>query len=273
MTNRDNPLMKPRNARFAKWGRSAALGAALLACACAARAEDESVSGTAAAAASVDMRTGDMTIIGASVAVGYSPSWSSVTNADAYVRIDKVAHADMFNATTSTVATLSAGDSGTCLFSLSAGDEPCSRLLHRAYSAGGDQIGETLVRDVAFGCEASASAASCVDCRAAALQEAVAARAKSPVMLTYDTSWATNGVPAAVAIESRILDGEGGAVIGSSPFFSEKADACGEKRLAKVGKGWLRLALTVKDSSDNILLEYITGDFLLKEFATMISIR
>lgn len=265
--------------RATRWGRLAPVAhgvAALwlvLAAATVARADDESVSGTAAEGASIDMETGDLTVIGGSAAVGYSPSWSGVTNADAYVQIEKVVHADMFNATTSTVATLSAGDSGTYLLTLSVGEKPCSRLLHRAYSAGGEPIGETLVRDIAFGCEAAASTAACVDCRAASLQEAAAARAKSPVMLAYDTDWATNGVPAAIAIESRLLDGEGGTVTGTSQIFSATADAAGEAQLCRAGKGWMRLALSVTDSSDNILLEYVTGDFLLKDFATLILMR
>lgn len=279
MMKRDNSCMKAAGVKPPRGGgmrrhlalQAVAMLGLALGAAVAARAEDESVSGTASAASSVDMRIGDLTIIGGSVAVGYSPSWSGVTNADAYIQIEKVIHADMFNVTTSTVATLSAGDSGTFLFTPSAGDEPCARLLHRAYSAGGQQIGKTLVRDVAFGCEASANAAADVDCRAVSFQEAVSTW--RPVGLLYSTAWATNATSIAISAV-QTMDGRGAslAVPLTNSVFSAQADAEGTHQWNPRSGGW-RLLLTSFDAFGNALGEPYFAEYFLRARGTTVYLR
>lgn len=252
--------------RLAPVVRGAAALWLALAAATAARADDESVSGTAAEGASIDMRIGDLTVIGGSAGVGYSPSWSGVTNADAYVQIEKVVHADMFNATTSTVATLPAGDSGTYLLTLSAGEEPCARILHRAYSAGGAPIGKTLVRDIAFGCEASANAAAGVDCRAVSFQEAVSTW--HPVGLAYSTAWATNASSIAIsAVKTKDNAGNDIASPTTNRLFSVPSDAEGAHSWEPRSGGW-RLLLTSFDALGNVLGEPYFADCFLRAKGT-----
>ena len=238
----------------------------------AAPADAETASATAAERIAVDTFDGEQRAVSPKD-VEYSPLWCGEAEDGAYVVIEKVVHAGMGNAVTSTVTTCAADAEGDYSFAVAPGDDPCVRLIHRVYSSGGVELGETLVRDVAFGVASAPSSGAAADCRQESLREAVARRDITPVLLAYDTAWATNGTPASVAIESRLLDGEGGAVTGISPLFSTAAAACGATQLRRAGKGWMRLALSVTDSSDNILLEYVTGDFLLKDFATIFSMH
>ncbi len=205
--------------------------------------------------------------------IEYSPLWCGVEDDGAYVVIEKVENPGMRNATTSTVTTCSVGAAGAYPFSLSADDEPCIRLIHRVYNGNDVEIGETLVRDVAFGTPSSPGAAIAADCREESLREAVATRVKSPVMLAYDTAWATNGIPADVTISAVRLTGEGGSAIGTDALFSAAATATGATPMRGVRPGWVRLVCRVADAGDNMLLEYIAGDLFVKPLATVLLVQ
>ena len=237
-------------------------------------ASAHAVRATAPAAIAVDCRSGEIRAA-TPAQIGYSPSWGGVTNAGAYVVIEKIDHPDESGATTATLATLTAGAEGGYPYTPAVGDERRVRLVHRVYSVGGVEIGEPLVRDVCFGWRGGALTDAFADTRANSLQEAVAlsARADSPVQLAYSTLWPTSGLPANVTLSARKLSGEGGAVTASVPFFSASAVAEGEAPLRRVGSGWMRLVCRVSDADDTTLLEYVTGDFLLKPLATTIIVQ
>lgn len=246
-----------------------------IAAACAfAAASAYAVRATAQAAIAVDCRSGEMRAA-PPAQIGYSPSWSGITNGDAYVVIEKIDNPDDSGATPATLATLTAGAEGGYPYAPGVGDERRVRLVHRVYSAGGAEIGEPLVRDICFGWRGGSLTDTFADTRANSLQEAVAtsARARSPVQLTYSTLWPTSGVPANVTLSARKLSGDGGAVTATVPFFSAEAVAEDEAPLKRVGSGWMRLVCRVADADDTTLLEYVTRDILIKDFATTIIVR
>ncbi len=236
-------------------------------------ADEESITATAAGASTVDTRGGDARIVG-TAAIAYSPFWSC-TNSGAYAVIEKIEHAGMFNETNSILSTCAADTEGALSFAPASGDPQCVRLVHRTYDSGGTQVGATLVRDVSFGCVSEPGTASKVDCREESLLEAVStsSRKSSPVMLTYSTRWATNGVPADVMVKAVRLANEGGTATGTNLLFAAAATAEGATPLRGISPGWLRLVCRVADANDSTLLEYVTGDFLLKPLATTLFVR
>ena len=238
-----------------------------------ARADAEAVSATAPKIA-VNTFDGEQRAVSPKD-IEYSPLWCGAADGDgsAYVVIEKVEHAGMHNAATSTVTTCSTGAAGAYAYTVDVGDEPCVRLIHRVCNGNGTVIGETLVRDVAFGTSSAPCTAIAADCRPESLQEAVNARKNSPVLLTYDTAWATNGAPHDVAISAVRLTGEGGSAIGSATLFAANAAAKGETPLRGISPGWMRLVCRVVDNGDATLLEYVTDDFLLKPLATTLFLR
>ncbi len=242
-------------------------------CIAVASAHADATASASASPITVDTRKGELRTV-APRDIGYSPAWCGAAPDGAYAVIEKIEHAGMFNAATSPVKTGDPDEEGIVSISPAAGGARCLRLVHTVYDGNGAVVGESLVRDIAFGASAAAGE-SFADTRANSLQEAVAtsARATSPVMLTYDTAWATNGVPGNVALKAVRLTGEGGAAIGTNAFFSAAAPADGETPLKRVSPGWMRLVCRVADTQDASLLEYVTGDFLLKPLATTLFVR
>ena len=85
---------------------------------------DESASATAEQAISVNTCEGEMRAVSPKD-VEYSPSWCGVESNGTHVVIEKVVHAGMHNAATSTVTTCAADAEGA--FSYSTGDgDPCA---------------------------------------------------------------------------------------------------------------------------------------------------
>lgn len=215
----------------------------------------ESASVTAEAAISVNTCEGELRAVSPKD-IEYSPSWSGVNDAGSYVVIEKVEHAGMFNAATSTVTTCASDAEGA--FSYSTGDsEPCVRFIHRVYDAGGTEIGTPLVRDVSFGVSSSPGEAAFVDSRTNSLQEAVAAGRVDN--LAYSTAWATNA--ASVTISAVMLSGKGGTPVSTNSFFTAVADAEGRTSMRGIGTGFWRLLCSVEDGSGEPLLEYLTDEF------------
>ena len=219
----------------------------------------DSATATADATFAANTRSGTIRAI-SPCAVEYSPSWGGVTNEGAYVVIEKVEHAGMFNAVTSTVITCAADAESAYSFSPGAEDSPCVRFIHRVYDGGGTEIGTPLERDVSFGVVSLPSSAVCADCRTNSLQ--LAASEKLPISLAYSTDWTTN--VASVAIGAISLSGKGGEATATNTVFSAAADAEGSTPLGNVGIGWRRLLYRLADSSGNTLLEYLTDEFKVK---------
>lgn len=205
--------------------------------------------------------------------VGYSPRWGGVTDAGAHVVIYKVEHADTANAVTSVVATCSADAEGVEALTIADNGERCLRLIHCVYDSSDAEVGTPLIRDVSFGYASEVLPSIFADTRENSLQEAVNARAQSPVMLTYDTSWATNGVPDGVTISAVLLTGEGGTAVATDSLLSAASPATGQTHMNVGFSGWMRLVCRIAGGGDATLLEYVTGDFLLKDFATIILMR
>ena len=211
----------------------------------------------AAEAIAVDTRSGDIRTI-APCEIQYSPNWCGVEESGAHVVIEKVEHAGMFNAVTSTVATLTADCEGGFNFALGAEDARCVRFIHRVLNSGGTEIGDPLVRDVGFGVVSTTPIDSMVaDCRTNSLLEAVADG--NTVNLTYSTAWATNA--AAVSIKSIQLSGKGGVPVTTNDMFDAEAPAEGATPMHGCGRGWARLLCLVTGSTGDVLLEYLTDEF------------
>ena len=232
-----------------------ALAAAALAVPVMATAAD-SVTSVAESTIAVDLRD-DVCRAVSLGKVGYSPRWGGVTNEGAYVVIEKVVRAGMYDAATNTLATLAADAEGEYSLVVGDGDEHCVRLIHRVYSAGGVEIGEPLERDVSFGYQSSLGAAFVADSRTNSLQLAV--KEGRAVALTYSTDWATNA--AAVSISAVGLSGRGGEPVATNEVFSASAVADGTTPMRGVGTGWWRLLYQATDAVGGTLLEYITEDF------------
>ena len=188
--------------------------------------------------------------------VAYAPAYCDVTNSGAYVVLQKVEHDGMNNAATNEVARLAADAEGEYSFSLGDGDEPCVRLVHRVYSTSGTELGEPLVRDVAFGLKSSEGDAVLLDSRTNSLQEAVVA---GRVGLTYDTAWATNA--AAVSLSAVRLSGQDGVETATNSFFTAAAESSGTTPMIRGASGWWRLLCRITGDSGDTLTEYLTGEF------------
>lgn len=243
-----------------KFARGRGLLTAVLSCSVAAlgtvaMADAETASATAAKIA-VNTCGGEIRAV-APKDIEYSPLWGGVTNEGAYVVIEKVEHAGMFNAVTSTVATCAADAESAYSFSPGAEDSPCVRFVHRVYDGGGTEIGTPLVRDVSFGVSSAPGEAAFVDSRTNSLQEVVAAGRVDN--LAYSTAWATNA--ASVTISAVMLSGKGGTPVSTNSFFSAVADAEGVTSMRGVGMGVMRLLYTAEDASGEPLLEYLTDEF------------
>ena len=229
----------------------AVAAAALSACAAAADS-GSGVSAWSGSAIAVDVRTGICRAVGPA-SLGYSPSWGGITNAGAYVVLQKVVGGE-----TNTVSTFSADAESSYSYAPSANDVNFVRFIHRVYSSDGEEIGEPLVRDVAFGYRSAEGADAFADCRTNSLQLAI--DGKTPVSLSYSTAWGTNA--ASVAISAVKLSGMGGSATGeTNDVFSAAADAEGETPLRGAGRGWWRLLCQVKGESGDTLIEYLTGEF------------
>ena len=215
---------------------------------------DTSVTASAEDAIAVDVRTDECRTVGQAV-IGYSPSWGGVTNAGAYVVLQKVV-----GGVTNTVDTFAADAESFYSYTPGNGDSSFVKFIHRVYSSGGVEIGEPLVRDIAFGVRSEEGAAFMADSRTNSLQEAVAAG--NPANLAYSTAWAANA--AAVSIKAVRLSGQGGESVATNDVFSAAADAAGETALRGVGRGWWRLLCQVTAGSGDVLLEYLTGEFKMK---------
>ena len=228
------------------------------------------IAATAANAIDVDSREGERTVVSPED-IGYSPFWGGVTNGDAYVVIEKIEHADMFNAATSPVVTNAPGAEGDYSYAPGAGDAKCVRLVHRVYDAGGTEIGTPLTADVSFGFEAAAAASATADGRDDLLQREAALG--KVVGLTYDTSWATNATSVAIsAVQTRDGRGHDLATPVTNVLFSASADAAGAFAKTLKSGGW-RFLHTSFDSNGNIICAPSFADYFLKTKGTTISIR
>lgn len=228
------------------------------------------IAATAANAIAVDSREGEVRAV-APEDIGYSPFWGGVTNGDAYVVIEKVEHAGMFNAATSEIATMAAGTEGDLSYSPAAGDARCLRLVHRVYDAGGTEIGTPLEREVAFGFATAATAGTAADGRDNLLQREAALG--KVVGLTYDTSWATNADTIAISAV-QLKDGRGRDLDTptTNALFSANADATGTFDKALKSGGW-RFLHTSFDKDGNIICAPYFADYFLMSKGTTISIR
>ncbi|MBQ6247758.1 MAG: hypothetical protein IJK04_12885 [Kiritimatiellae bacterium] len=228
------------------------------------------IAATAATRIAVDSREGEVCAV-APEDIAYSPFWGGVTNVDAYVVIEKVEHAGMFNAATSEIATMAAGAEGDLSYSPEAGDAPCVRLVHRVYDAGGTEIGTPLERDVAFGFATAATAGTAADGRDDLLQREAALG--KVVGFAYDTSWATNADSVAISAV-QLKDGRGRdlATPVTNDLFSASADAAGTFAKALKSGGW-RFLHTSVDMDGNIICAPYFADYFLMSKGTTILIR
>ena len=142
------------------------------------------------------------------------------------------------------------------------------RLIHRVYSADGEEIGTPLVRDVAFGYKFAFGTAFAADTCTTSLQ--ALATSRSPIKLAYSTLWATNA--SEVAISAVKLSGKNGKPVATNAFFTADADADGVTPPFGVGGGWYRLLCRISDGSDATLVEYLTAEFEMP-YSFVLSIR
>ena len=209
---------------------------------------------TADAVIAVDVRTDECRAVG-QADIGYSPSWGGITNAGAYVVLQKVVAG-----VTNTVATFAADAEASYSYEPGSGDPRFVRMIHRVYASGGVEVGEPLVSDIAFGYRSAEGESFVADSRTNSLQEAVSSG--NPLNLAYSTAWATNA--AAVAIKAVMLSGQGGASVATNDVFAAVADAEGVAERRGPGRGWWRLLCRLTDGSDGVLLEYLTDEFLMR---------
>lgn len=215
-------------------------------------AEDgQSATAWGSSAIVVDVRSEASRTVG-QTGIGYSPRWGGVTNAGAYVVLQKVV-----NGATNTIATLAADAESAYQYTPSDGDGNFVKFIHRVYSSGGEEIGEPLVRDMVFGYRSVEGPAFVADSRTNSLQLAAANR--ETINLAYSTAWAANA--ASVAISAIRLSGEGGAATATNSVFMAAADAEGATSPRGIGMGWWRFLCQLKGADGGTLLEYLTEEF------------
>ena len=216
---------------------------------------------------SVDLRSGSCRALSPGM-IAYAPGYSGVTNEGAYVVIEKVEHADTASAATNILETFEADAEGEYSLSIADGGERRLRLIHRVYSAEGEEIGEPLVRDVAFGYKSTYGTAFVADTCATTLQALASARL--PIKLAYSTMWASGA--SEVSISAVKLSGRNGTAVATNVFFSAEAEAEGVTSPFGAGGGWYRLLCRITDGSDTALVEYLTAEFEMP-YSFVLSIR
>lgn len=213
-----------------------------------------SVTAVSSSPIAVDMRTDECRVVGQTY-IGYSPSWGGITNAGAYVVLQKVVAG-----VTNTVATFAADEEDFYSYKLESNDPCFVRMIHRVYSSSGIEIGEPLVSDIAFGYQSAACAPFIADSRTNSLQDEVSSG--NILNLTYSTLWAMNVKE--VSIKAVQLSRSGGDAVATNDVFSTVADAEGVVARSAPGSGWWRLLCQLTDSSNNVLVEYCTDEFRVK---------
>lgn len=195
----------------------------------------------------VDSRAGVRRSVG-SVSVGYAPGWSvSGGVAGANVVIERVDHADMFNAETTTVAVCAADATGTQVIALPAGRTDSFRLIHRA-ELDGFPVGEPMSADVAIGVAAGPGEEFVADSCAGSLE--VLARAHGTANLVYDTRW-TNDV---ARLTLAVTDGQV-----TNELMSADAAAKGVYPCSLAGTKPSRFLLTFFDV-DGEIIDVLTSE-------------
>jgi hypothetical protein len=200
--------------------------------------------------------------------VSYSSCWCGEKNIDNYVVIDTVLHGGMFNEEiVASVTNRTAGNAEYAEGSISIGvlgEVRCVRLTHRVYDKDGVEIGEALVRDVAFGVASTPSTAAFADSRTNSLQ--VAVDAGGAFDLTYDTQWGTN--VASLTIAAVKLEGDSAT---TNTILDVNASAVGGKRLAGVGSGLWRYYCTLYGAEGEIIgTPLVAGYFRKPAFLMLI---
>ena len=198
----------------------------------------------------VDSRSGDRRSV-ASAPVGYAPDWSADEDVvGANVVIERVDHAGMFNATTTTVAVCAADVSGTQIIVPAAGTTDSFRLIHRT-CRDGQTIGEPLVSDVAIGVASDPGKAFVADSRTNSLQ--IVAKEKGTARIVYDTGWTNDVARLSIARTDGKVTNE---------FFSVAADAAGEYAYSQwEGAGWNRFLLTFFGAGNEVIDTLVTEPF------------
>jgi len=214
----------------------------------------DSVTAVSASPIAVDMRTDECQVVG-QTSIGYSPLWGGITNAGAFVVLQKVVAG-----VTNTVVTFAADEADSYSYELGSNDPCFVRMIHRVYSSDGIEIGEPLVSDIAFGYRSAAGTPFIADSRTNSLQEVV--NSGDILNLTYSTSWAMNAKE--VSIKAVQLSRSGGDAVATNDVFVTAADAEGVVARNIPGSGWWRLLCQLSDSSDDVLVEYYTDEFKVR---------
>lgn len=221
---------------------------------------------TATESIAVDSRMGGLRTV-ASKSVSYSSAWCGEKNSDNYVVIDTVLHGGMFNEEiVASVTNRTAADAEYADGTVSIGepgDVRCVRLTHRVYDKDGVEIGEALVRDVAFGVSSTPSLGAFADSRTNSLQAAV--DAGGAFDLTYDTQWGTNATSLTIAAVK--LEGESAT---TNAILDVDASAVGVKRLAGVGSGLWRYYCTLYDAEGEIIGTPLVAGYFRKPAFLMV---
>jgi len=219
----------------------------------------------------VDVREGVVAAV-TPAAIGYSPRWSGVTNEGTHVVLELIPNPEVSTSTASTLATLAADAEGAYAYTPAAGAPRYVRLVHRVYDGGGAQLGQALVRDVAFGWRGAAAGTAFADTREGSFQEA--ARVSDVVGLAYSTRW-EGDCAATVSISAVQTHDTAGRAIASPEtnlLFSAAAIAEGTREQRLRSGGW-RLLLTLADASGNPLCEPYHADYFKRPKATAVLLR
>lgn len=196
----------------------------------------------------VDSRPGDRRSV-ASVSVGYAPSWSAGSLAGANVVLERVDHAGMNSAVTTTVATCAADAEGVHVIAAETGKTAAFRLIHRT-ELNGSPVGEPLVSDVAIGVASQPGEEFAVDSRVGSLQ--LIASDHGTASLVYDTSWTNNAAHLSIAVTDGAVTNE---------LLSVDADATGTYEYPMADVGVRRLLLTFFDADSETIDTLVSEPF------------
>ena len=216
----------------------------------------------------IDTRVGTTRTAKPSAMVQYAVRYVDENAADtAYVVVSKVVDADTAFAVTSVVSRCEAGTEDGIAFNLQAADSRRFRLIHAAYDAGGGELGEALVADVAVAYpDASSAVDALIDTRTNSLQ--LVAEARDPVALQYSTAWATGGVPVQVKITSVLDRYRKGTLVTSATntLMTANAPATGDcLHQIATGGGTMTLLCSFLDANGEAVDEPLSASYRFKE--------
>ena len=199
----------------------------------------------------VDLRIDGVVGVFGTVNLRYSPLWAA---SGASVRIETVV-----GSVTNVIKSGAVGEEGTFAWIRPDEATPLYKLLLWTMREG-NAVGSPQEAMISFGIRSASDIVTAADTLTNSLELVLSSG--SLCNLAYSTMWAEDA--SMLEISTVRLSGRGGAPMATNTIFSVAGDAEGVAPMCGVSMGYWRLLCRIFDSSGEVALEYLTGEFRRK---------